>query len=234
MKKILLSAVTALSCGASMAAVVNTNNGAAVAAFQTGITVNSFESVTGRTPQAINSYAAGASIGANAFVFDQLAGVQFSVGGQVGVNRPALFTLSGAIGGDAKSGTTVLGPVDFDATTNFESSFIEIYFPVKVAQVGFWVNPSLGNVSFLAADTNFAFSGLNETVLETGTGTKGNFVGISRSTADIGGFKIFGLGGQAFTIDDFSYGTASPVPETAHWALMLAGLAALSWRTRRQ
>ena len=124
--------------------------------------------------------------------------------------------------------------VDFDAKTNFESSFIEIYFPVKVARVGFWVNPSLGNVSFLAADTNFGFSGLNETVLETGTGTKGNFVGISRSTADIGGFKIFGSGGQAFTIDDFSYGTASPVPETAHWALMLAGLAALSWRIRRR
>lgn len=234
MKKILLCAVAALSSGASIATVVNTSNAATVAAFQAGIMVNNFESVTGRTPQSISSYTAGNAIGANAFVFDQLAGVQFSVGGQVGVNRPALFALSGAIAGDAKSGDKVLGPVDFEATTNFDTSFIEIYFPVKVAQVGFWVNPALGNVSFIAADTNFAFSGLNETLLEQGVGTNGNFVGISRATADIGGFKIFGSAGKAFTIDDFSYGTASPVPEAGHWALMLMGLGALSWRLRQR
>src|SRR3989440_12697180 len=84
---------------------------------------------------------------------------------------------------------------------------IEIFFfPTKVSKVGFWLNPSLGNVSLIAADTNFAFSNLNETTLETGTVTAGYFVGISRATADIGGFKIIGLAGTAgFTIDDFTY-----------------------------
>ncbi|MCL4852198.1 MAG: PEP-CTERM sorting domain-containing protein, partial [Bryobacteraceae bacterium] len=59
--------------------------------------------------------------------------------------------------------------------------------------------------------------------METGNVTAGNFVGIVRPTADIGGFKIIGLGATGFTIDDFTYGGASvsPVPEPA--SLMLAG-----------
>jgi MYXO-CTERM domain-containing protein len=66
----------------------------------------------------------------------------------------------------------------------------------------------------------------------------GHFVGITRPTADIGGFKIIGTGNTAFTIDDFSYGVAgqvtTPVPEPAEWALLLAGLGALgAWRRRR-
>jgi len=119
---------------------------------------------------------------------------------------------------------------------------IEIFFPVKVDRVGFWLNPSLSNVTIIAADTNFAFSGLPETTLETGTNvTAGNFVGIQRPTADIGGFKILGLGGatgKGFTIDDFTFkvGTTTAVPKTSSLLLTVIGLAALSvvvrWRTR--
>ena len=111
---------------------------------------------------------------------------------------------------------------------------------IPVQGVGFWLNPSLSNVTIIAADTNFAFSGLPETTLETGTNvTAGNFVGIQRPTADIGGFKILGLGGAAsegFTIDDFTYnaGTATTVPETPSLLFTGVGLVALGLVVRRK
>ena len=198
-------------------------------AFQTGATVVNFEGIAGRTPQSITSYTSGNAVSATAFIFNQITGVQFSVGGMVGTNAPALYQLTGGIAGDAKSPTTVLGPVDFDFTTKFNNSaLIEIFFPTKVSKVGFWLNPSLGNVSLIAADTNFAFSGLPETTLETGSGTAGNFVGIERPTADIGGFKIIALGANGFTVDDFTFGGApsTTVPETNTLTLLVCGMLA--------
>jgi PEP-CTERM motif len=209
------------------ATVINTNNPADVAAFQSGATVVNFESVTGVTPQSIADYTAGNAVSPTAFVFDQIPGVQFSVGGAPGTNEPAVYQLSNGIAGDAKSPTNVLGPVDFDNTTKFNSgALIEIFFPTKVSKVGFWLNPSLGNVDIIAADTNFAFSHETETQLETGTGTAGNFVGIERATADIGGFKIEALGTNGFTIDDFTFGGASTstVPEPSTLLFVGAGL----------
>jgi hypothetical protein len=227
MKRVLICACLATMCSLSHAAVVDTIDAGTVAAFQSGIKVVDFESISGRTPQTINDYTSGVAVNPNSFVFDQISGVQFSVGGMVGTNEPALFRLGGDIAGDAHSGNTVLGPVDFDFTTKFgNGGLIEIFFPVKVAKVGFWVNPSLGNVHIIALNTNFAFShDPDEKTLETGDGSAGHFVGIERASADIGGFKIEGLGNKAFTIDDFSFG--SPVPEPATWAFLLAGLAAL-------
>jgi len=229
--------LTAAFGGLLSAAVINTNNAAIVAAFQTGATVVNFESIAGRTPQAITTYTAGNPVSSSAFIFDQIPGVQFSVGGAPGTNDPALYQLSGGIAGDAKSGNKVLGPVDFDFTTKFNSGgLIEIFFPTKVSEVGFWLNPSLGNVLLIAADTNFAFSHLSETTLETGTVTAGNFVGIQRPTADIGGFKIIALGATGFTVDDFTFGggTTSTVPEPGTLALFGCGLlTALRYRNHR-
>jgi hypothetical protein len=91
-------------------------------------------------------------------------------------------------------------------------------------------------VKIIAADTNFAFSHETETTLEDGTVTAGNFVGIERPSADIGGFKILGLTDKGFTIDDFTVGGASSssVPEPTGLALFGCGLAALmSLRFRR-
>jgi len=222
------------SVGAAQADAIDTQDSGAIAAFQSGLTINTFESVTGRTAQTISSYTQGDTIDPNAFVFDQISGVQYSVGGAVGTNMPALFSLSGSLAGDAKSGTTVLGPVDFDFTTKFVSgAFIEVFFPVKVAKVGFWLNPSLGDVALIATDTNFAFSGLPETTLESATGTAGNFVGIERATADIGGFKIIGLGSAAFSVDDFSYGPPAPIPVPASVLLFGSALTGLGLLRRR-
>jgi hypothetical protein len=236
MQRLQLFALLLTSGSLLHATAVDTNNAAAVSAFQSGATVQTFESVGGVTPQAITDYTSGNPVSSSAFVFNQISGVQFSVGGAVGTNEPALYQLSGGTAGDAHSPTTVLGPVDFDFTTKFNnSSMIEIFFPTKVAKVGFWLNPSLGNVSIIAADTNFAFSHLPETTLESATGTAGNFVGIERPTADIGGFKILGTGATGFTIDDFTVGGASsPVPEPTDFFLVGLGLTGLLYaRTRR-
>ena len=237
MFRITLPGLSFALCGLLQAAVINTNDPAAVSVFQSGASVFTFESVPGRTPQTITSYSSGAPVSATSFVFDQITGVRFSVGGAVGTNEPALYALSGGIAGDAKSATTVLGPVDFDFTTKFTSNaLIEIFFPVKVSKVGFWLNPSLGNVLIIAADTNFAFSGQNETQLDSGTVTAGNFVGVQRPTADIGGFKIIALGATGFTIDDFTIGggqTTTFVPEPGTSLLFGCGLLMLAVRLKR-
>src|SRR6476660_4552254 len=101
--------VLSLALGGHLqAAFINTNDPAVVSVFQSGASVFTFESVSGRTPQTITSYSSGAPVSATSFVFDQITGVQFSVGGAVGTNQPALYALSGGIAGDAKSATTVL------------------------------------------------------------------------------------------------------------------------------
>lgn len=235
MKRILAGACLAVLCSTSHAAIVDTTDAGTITTFQNGLTVENFDAIAGRTPQSIASYTSGDPVSADAFIFDQIDGVQFSVGGAPGTNSPALFELSGGIAGDAQSGATVLGPVDFDFTTKFNNgALIEIFFPTKVSSVGFWLNPALGNVLLIAADTNFAFSGLPETTLESGNVTAGNFVGIQRAAADIGGFKIIALDATGFSIDDFSFGGASvTVPESSTWALLLLGLAALGFGTRR-
>jgi len=217
--------------------IIDTSTAADVSAFQSGATVVDFEGISGRTPQTITAYTSGDPVSPDSFIFDQISGVKFSVGGAPGTNEPALYQVSGAIAGDAKSPDTVLGPVDFDFTTKFNSNaLIEIFFPTKVSKVGFWLNPSLGNVLLIAADTNFAFSGISENQLESGNGTAGNFVGIERPTADIGGFKIIALGANGFTVDDFTFGGAStttPVPEPGTLALLGTGLFMLALRLRR-
>jgi hypothetical protein len=76
---------------------------------------------------------------------------------------------------------------------------------------------------------------MTETTLESGNVTAGNFVGIQRDTADIGGFKIIALGATGFSIDDFSFGTGTTtVPEPSTWALLAIGLTALGFGRRRE
>lgn len=232
-----LSLAVSLALGATLAhaGLLVTRDAAAIAAFQQGLTVLDFEGEAplGRTPQAITSYTPGLAVHPDAFLFDQAPGVKFSVGGSVGVNRPAIYALGGAVANDAASGRHVLGTVDFDGNTNFgPGAFLEIFFPTPVSKVGFWVNQQLDFVTLIALNTNFAFSGLEEAILETGIGDAGFFVGIERPTADIGGFKILARGNEGFTIDDFSYGGGVPVSEPGSLALLLGGLGVLWARGR--
>jgi len=219
----------------SHAALVDTTSTTVVAAFQAGAIVQTFDGVSGRTPQSISSYTAGDPVSAAALVYDQFSNVKISVGGTPGTDKPALYKLTGGIAGDASSGDTVLGSVDFDGTTKFNAdALLEIYFPTQVSKVGFWLNPALGSVLIIAADTNFAFSGLTETILESSVVDAGHFVGFDRATSDIGGFKIIATSGKGFSIDDFTYSATSSVPEPATYGLLLAGLAAVGVAARRR
>lgn len=226
---LLLSVPLVLGAGLAHAGLIVTRNAATIAAFQQGLTVLDFEgsSPLGRTPQRITSYTSGQAVDASAILYDQAPGVRFTVGGNPGVNGPAIYNLAGALAGDAASGSNVLGTVDFDGNTNFErGAFMEVFFPTKVSRVGFWLNQQLDFATLIALNTVFVFSGLEEQVLETGIGDAGYFVGITRDVADIGGFKILGRGSEGFTIDDLSFGGGTPgaaVSEPTTLALLLAG-----------
>lgn len=234
MKALWIGAALLATAGLGRAALVDTTSASAVSSFQNGADVLTFDAVQGRTPQAISSYTAGDPVSATALIFDEFANVRFSVGGTPGVNKPALYQLSGGIAGDAASGDTVLGPVDFDGTTKFNANaLLEVFFPVKVSKVGMWLNPSLGDVLIIAADTNFAFSGINETTLESASVAAGHFVGFERAGADIGGFKVLALGATGFSVDDFTYGV-SAIPETSTLALFACGLLLMGMRQRRR
>ncbi|MFT4103802.1 MAG: PEP-CTERM sorting domain-containing protein [Burkholderiaceae bacterium] len=236
MRALILSAAVFLSASTASAGVIITRDAAAIAAFQNDLTVLDFEGPTplGRTPQAINSYSSGQPVDAAAQLFNQAPGVQFSVGGTVGVNMPAIYKLEGSLAGDAASGSNVLGPVSFEFTTAFERGvFLEVYFPTKVSKVGFWINGQLDDVTLMLLNTNFAFSREDEELLQTAVGEAGFFIGVDRATADIGGLKLFGRGEEGFTIDDFSFGSTATVPEPGSLALLATGLA-LVWRVRRR
>jgi hypothetical protein len=75
---------------------------------------------------------------------------------------------------------------------------MEVIFPTLVSKVGLYV--ASGNLSLILKDS----SNVN---LATGdfqtTGTAGQYIGLQRASADVGGVTIQGQG--AFTIDDFTY-----------------------------
>src|SRR3954464_86354 len=93
--------LTGALTGLLHATVINTNNPATIAAFQAGATVANFDSISGVTAQAITAYTAGNPVNSSSFIFNQIPGVQFSVGGMVGTNEPAVYQLTGGIAGDA-------------------------------------------------------------------------------------------------------------------------------------
>ena len=94
-RKISLCFISVAFGGLLQGDVIDTNNAADVSAFQSGATVEDFESISGRTPQTITSYTAGDPVSPASFIFDQISGVQFSVGGAPGTNEPALYQALG-------------------------------------------------------------------------------------------------------------------------------------------
>lgn len=238
------AAVFVLFASAANAAIMTTTDAGVIAAFQAGATVFDFESVAGKIPTTITSYNNTDVVPVGSRVFNQIPGLQFSVGGDpLGGSNPALLALSGAIAGDASSPTTVLGPTQMgttngagDGLTNFGGSpFMEIYLPAKVSAIGFWLNPSLTGVTITVSDLKTAFlpPGATETLIESGSAAVGTFVMITRPTAEIGGLFIGG-GAEGFTIDDLTVGTGTStvVPEPGSMALLAGGLVLLAVRLR--
>lgn len=250
---ILTSTLAALATlpALAQATPLTTTDAAVVAAFQQGLTVQTFEQVEGRTPKAITAYTVDDDVAVGARVYDQVPGFRFSSGGNVGQVTVGLFELGGDIAGGAVSGDTVLAPLSMDNQTKFDDQvFLEGFLPSRVSSLGFWITPLDTRVRVFFANSNFAFDNtVDEVSYDDIVVTERTFVGLTRAQADIGGLKILSLGprvagqpGRGFTIDDLSFGIAddggggdddgNTVPEPASAVLALGALAAL--RLRRQ
>lgn len=215
----------------AQALIITTTDASVIAAFQSGATVEDFDDLTAFP---ITSYAAGQTVDSGAQFSSRDGATQptFHSGG-ASPNDPVgnpgtpigIFAPSGAIAGDVQSPENVAGPLVINSDEAFNFGFLEVIFPSNVATVGFWLTH--GSVLFqLRDDTG--------NTLTTGdfevSASEGQFVGISRDTADV---KVAALvpSTEALTIDDFTY-SVNPVPE-AGTLLDLAPAGALLWLTRR-
>jgi hypothetical protein len=219
---------------ASSGLTVITADAGVAAGFQTGATIENFDDLSGLT---ITSYDNGQVVPVgNRFSSRDLANFTspfFNSGGASfddPVGNPGtpigIFDPDGAIAGDVKSPNNVAGPLLGDGSFEaFSNGFMEVIFPADVIRVGFWVTQ--GTITLFLKDST------NQN-LTTGdfqvTGSAGQFIGIQRDAADIGGVTIGFT--QAFTIDDFTYST-TPIPEPSSALLIAMGLAALVWRRTR-
>lgn len=250
MRKFLVTAlIVAAATPAAFAQFINTNNLTTYNAFASGATVQTFESVAGRTPQGLSAYTDGTAIGTAAQLGGQIAGLHFHSGGANPNNTAAspgtptaLLQLQGAISGNARSGSNVVAPLEINTETLglAAGDFLEIVFTTApVGKAGFWLNPALGSVTFSAFDATL-------TSLGSGTGTAGNFVGFQSATNNIKFISVVAGSASGFTIDDLTYGAAgtpgtppgngAAIPEPGTLSLLGIGLmGAWGWgkRTRR-
>lgn len=242
-RRIGLAGVILLAPIAVSAEPINTNDPILYAQFATGATVQTFEGIGGITPLSLTSYAnalnSSTTVPADAQLSLDIAGLLFHSGGG-SFNDPAgnpgtptaVLGLSGGIAGDARSGSTVVGSLEINSENLDLDNFLEIVFiDALQARAGVWLNPSLGNVLLTAFDSTGSS-------IESVTGTGGNFVGISRPTAEIKFLSLVG-GASGFTIDDLTYAptpTAPPttVPEPASLSLLGVAVCSLAGLRRRR
>jgi hypothetical protein len=212
------------------ATILKTTNAGEVATFSQGMNVESFDDLTGK---ALSSYASGQTIeaGSQFSSRDSATEPTFHSGGAspgdpvgnpgspIGIVEP-----SGAIAGDVVSGSNVAAPLVINTEEPWNFGFMEvIFFPGNVERVGFWITH--GSVRLDLRDRTG--SSLTTGDVEV-TGSAGEFIGISRGTSDIADAALVVQGGDAFTIDDFTY--ADSVPEPASALLLLVGAVALAAR----
>lgn len=241
MKKALRVVGLCLLSSTAAAAPINTNDVNVYNAFAAGATLVDFSNVAGLTPFPLDSYVNAANstttVPASAQLSGQVPGVFFHSGG-ASFNNPvgnpgtpvALLQLGGAIAGDARSATNVIGSLEINTQTLDIDNFVEIIFlGGDVNRAGVWLNPSLGDVLISAFDN----TGQS---LESVAGTAGNFAGFLRATNDIRFISIVTLTtGTGFTADDLTYGrvgTTTPVDAPPILLLLVAALAALAWSGR--
>ncbi len=233
--------------------VITTSNPVDIAAFKSGATVQTFDSIPGITAVPITSYSPLDITGTAAlFSKDPAQSPYFNSGG-ASFNDPAsnpgtpvgIVAPSGAIAGDKLSGNNVAGPlfVTPPPFTVFETgAFMEVIFPTAVSKVGLFVPH--GSVTMFLRDTsnNNLATGDSQ-----GSVSAGQFLGITRASADIGGLLLLGNG--PFTIDDFTFGVTgstggggntgggggNTVPDTGHvlnLAIAAAFLGLAKWKLR--
>jgi hypothetical protein len=225
------------------AIIINTNNAAAISAFQTGATIENFDS--GLTGLSITSYAPVNVPAGSQFSSRNINNPSvpfFHSGGGSFNNPPAnlgtpvgVFNPEGGIAAEVSSQNNVIGPLEINTTTAFGAgAFMEVRFVTPVSRFGFQVTH--GSVNVFLGDTNNLTPVTGDTSV---SGTIGNFIGVDRGTADIGRISIFSTNpNDTFTLDDLTFASAttppsSGVPEGASGLnLVLAG--SFLWLARRK
>jgi hypothetical protein len=222
----------------SHALTINTTDAGVISAFQSGAAIETFDTLSGLT---ITSYASVAVPAANQFNSRNLANPsvpEFNSGGATFSNPASnpgtpigIFDPAEGIAADFHSANNVAGPLEVGSDQAFGSGFMEVIFQTPVSKVGFWVTH--GSVQLILKDTSNMNLASGDVMV---TGTQGNFIGIDRGVADIGGITLLAVGAVSFTLDDFtSAGSTSTVPDTGG-TLSLLGLAfaGLMWCARRR
>lgn len=210
-----LSAVLlALGVASGHATTINTADPGTIAAFQSGATVQTFDSLTAQTIADYNPIAATATI----FNDPTQPNAWYNSGGGNFFNPPAtdpttatpigIFAPSGAIAGHKLSGANVAGPLEINTTTAFGAgAFMEVLFPTAVSKVGFYV-PFITPGQTLTLFLKDAGAGNIVGADSGGLLTAGQFIGITRAAADVRGLSLISSDGR-FTIDDLTYGVAN-------------------------
>jgi len=221
---------------------INTTDPGVISTFQTGAAIETFDTLAGLT---ITSYASVAVPAANQFSSRNLANPNlpaFNSGGATFANPAGnpgtpigIFDPAEGIAADFHSANNVAGPLEVGSDQAFGTGFMEVIFQTPVSKVGFWVTH--GGVQLILKDINNQNLVIGDVTV---TGSQGNFIGIDRGVADIGGITLIGgaLGftNVSFTIDDFtSSGSTSTVPDAGS-TLSLLGMAfaGLTWCARRR
>lgn len=219
----------------AQAGLIVTSNLAEVAAFQQGLSVETFENVGGREPAVVKFIPADRplTLPSEALVNDEVPGFRFM--GDIKPDLPKAGLIQ--VGPGEGQNAMLIGLDEHNRGAFNEYQEINASLTTKVSSLGFWVHPDLGSVlvAFGSANPIFAGTGTPE-LLDFVEVEAGQFVGLSRDNADIGGLWIIALSARGFAIDDLSFGgtgSAHPMPEPASAWLVAAGLLAGASASRR-